>query len=246
MKQYGLIGHPLSHSFSKKYFADKFDKENILDCSYELFDIENVDLFQHVLESNTNIKGLNVTIPYKESILKFLTEVDPIAETIGAVNTIKISKNTIKGYNTDYYGFKKSLKPFLDINHERALILGTGGASKTVKYVLNELNIDCLTVSRSPKNETEIGYDDINEFVLKHHQIIVNTTPVGMYPNTDQLPQLNYDKLTEKYLLYDLVYNPLETEFLKKGKSKGAITLNGMEMLKLQAEKSWEIWNTSD
>ena len=246
MKQYGLIGHPLSHSFSKKYFTEKFEKENILDCFYELFDINSINHFPEIVNQNPNLKGLNVTIPYKEQILPFLTDIDETAKQIGAVNTIKLSdnKNTIKGYNTDYYGFKKSLKPFVDINHERALILGTGGAAKTVKYTLNELNIDCLFVSRNPENENEIAYNDINEYVIKHHQIIVNTSPVGMAPNVEDFPSINYNQLTSKHLLYDLIYNPTETAFLKKGKEKNCITLNGMEMLTLQAEKSWEIWNS--
>jgi len=244
MKQFGLIGQSLSHSFSKNYFSEKFIKENIIDSSYELFEIDNINFFPDLLNTYPNLKGLNVTIPYKESILKHLTDIDQHAETIGAVNTIKISNSSkeLKGYNTDYYGFKKSLKPFLDINHERALILGTGGAAKTVKYVLNELNIDCLVASRTP-NKSEISYDDINEHVIKHHQLIVNTTPIGMYPNIEGFPKLDYDKLTKRHFLYDLVYNPEETVFLKKGKEKGCITLNGLEMLKLQAEKSWEIWN---
>ena len=246
MKQYGLIGHPLSHSFSKKYFTEKFEKENILDCSYELFDIENISSFNEILKQNTNLKGLNITIPYKESILCLLTDIDETAKQIGAVNTIKLSNNgkDIKGYNTDYYGFKKSLKPFLDINHERALILGTGGAAKTVKYVLNELNIDCLLVSRNPKAENEIAYNEINEYIIKHHQLIINTTPIGMFPNIEDSPLINYNELTKKHLLYDLLYNPTETKFIKKGKQQGCITLNGMEMLTLQAEKSWEIWNS--
>lgn len=246
MKQYGLIGHPLSHSFSKKHFTNKFEIENIADSSYELFDIENINLFPKILKENPNLKGLNVTIPYKESVISFLTDIDETAKTIGAVNTIKISNQSkqIKGYNTDYYGFKKSLKPFLDINHERALILGTGGAAKTVKYALNELNVDCLLVSRNPKNENEIAYTDINEYVIKHHQLIINTTPVGMFPNIENYPLLDYNSLTQKHLLYDLIYNPIETIFFKKGKQKGCITLNGMGMLKLQAEKSWEIWNS--
>ena len=245
MKQYGLIGHPLSHSFSKKYFSEKFKREHILDCSYDLFDIENISLLPDIFKKNPKLKGLNITIPYKESVLDFLSEIDKNAKEIGAVNTIKLGLNSnIKGYNTDYYGFKKSLKPFLDNNHERALILGTGGASKTVRYVLNELNIDCLLVSRNPKNKNEISYHDINKYVIKHHQLIVNTTPIGMFPNVEDLPPFNYELLTSKHLLYDLIYNPSETEFLKKGKQKGCITLNGMEMLKLQAEKSWEIWNS--
>ncbi len=246
MKQYGLIGHPLTHSFSKKYFTEKFTKESITDSSYELYDIENIDLISDVINNNQNLKGLNVTIPYKESIMGLLTEIDSKAKAIGAVNTIKISedKKSLKGFNTDYDGFKKSLKPFLDINHERALILGTGGASKTVKFVLNELNIDCLMVSRNPKKDDEISYDDVNEYVIKHHQIIVNTTPIGTFPNVNEYPSIKYENLTDKHLLYDLVYNPEETGFLKKGKAKGCITINGLQMLKIQAEKAWEIWNS--
>tara|TARA_B100000809_G_scaffold247024_1_gene275607 strand:+ start:14757 stop:15503 length:747 start_codon:yes stop_codon:yes gene_type:complete len=246
IKKYGLIGHPLSHSFSEKYFTEKFEKENISNCSYKSFDIENIDILPKLIETTENLRGLNVTIPYKEKVLPFLTDIDATAKAIGAVNTIKLTynKKVLKGYNTDYYGFKKSLKPFLDINHERALIFGTGGASKTVKYVLNELNIDCLIVSRSPKNDDEISYEDVNEYVIKHHQIIINTTPVGMFPDIESFPKFDYNNITPKHLLYDLIYNPLETEFLKKGKQQGCITLNGLQMLKLQAEKSWEIWNS--
>jgi shikimate dehydrogenase len=246
MKQYGLIGHPLTHSFSKKYFTQKFEQENILDSCYELFDIENITIIKEVLTNNSNLKGLNVTIPYKESVIEYLTEIDEKAKAIGSVNTVKISEDnkSLKGFNTDYDGFKKSLKPFLDINHERALILGTGGASKTVKFVLNELNIDCLMVSRNPINNNEISYNDVNEYVIKHHQIIVNTTPIGTFPNVEEYPAIDYDNLTNKHLLYDLVYNPEETEFLRKGKLKGCITINGLQMLKIQAEKAWEIWNS--
>lgn len=245
MKKYGLIGHPISHSFSKKYFTEKFEKENILDCSYELFDIEEIDQLYEILQKTKNLEGLNITIPYKEKVFPFLTEIDETAKAIGAINTIKISQesNSIKGYNTDYYGFKKSLKPFLDINHERALIFGTGGASKTVKFVLNELNIKYLLVSRTPKNDDEISYIDVNKYVIKHHQLIINTTPIGMFPNIEVFPEFNYENLTSKHLLYDLIYNPVETDFLKKGRQQGCITLNGLQMLKLQAEKSWEIWN---
>jgi shikimate dehydrogenase len=246
MKQYGLIGHPLSHSFSKNYFSEKFEQENITESSYELFDIENVDKILEIIRSNPKLSGLNVTIPYKETVMKHLTEIDQRAQEIGAVNTIKFSDDnkTLKGFNTDYDGFKNSLKPFLDINHERALILGTGGASKTVKFVLNELNITCLMVSRNPKNADEISYEEVNQYVMKHHQIIVNTTPIGTFPNVNDFPSLPYENLTDKHLLYDLVYNPALTEFLKKGKEKGSITINGLQMLKIQAEKSWEIWNS--
>jgi shikimate dehydrogenase len=245
MKQYGLIGHPLTHSFSKKYFSAKFIRENILDCSYTLFDIESIAHLKDILLNNSNLKGLNVTIPYKESVIPFLTEIDSKAKAIGAVNTIKIStdKKKVKGFNTDYDGFKNSLKPFLNIHHERALILGTGGASKTVRFVLNELNIDCLMVSRNPKNSNEISYEEVNKYVMMHHQIIINTTPVGTFPKINQCPDIAYDMLTTKHLLYDLVYNPEETLFLKKGNEKGCITINGLQMLQIQAEKAWKIWN---
>ncbi len=245
MKQYGLIGHPLSHSFSKKYFNEKFENDHLSGCSYDLFDIENIEQLPEILRSSPNLCGLNVTIPYKQSVLQYLNEIDEKAKEIGAVNTILINQQNgqLKGFNTDYYGFKKSLKPFLEMQHERALILGTGGAAQTVFYVLKELNIDCLFVSRNPKTNNKIAYKDINDYVLKHHQLIVNTTPIGMYPNNEEFPNFDYNYLTPNHLLYDLIYNPVETEFIKKGKLKGCITLNGMEMLKLQAEKSWEIWN---
>jgi shikimate dehydrogenase len=246
MKQFGLIGHPLSHSFSANYFAEKFKKENIINCSYQLFDIEKIENINMILKEHKNLMGLNVTIPYKEVVFDFLDEIDAIAQEIGAVNTIKINPFTHKkkGYNTDYYGFKKSLKPFLAIEHQRALILGTGGASKAIHYVLKELNIDCLFVSRNPSAENEISYEDVNNYVIHHHQIIVNTTPIGTFPNIDNKPNIPYEFLTDQHLLYDLVYNPTETAFLKEGKNHKCITLNGLEMLQLQAEKSWEIWNS--
>lgn len=245
MKKFGLIGHPLTHSFSANYFAEKFKKEEITDCCYQLFDIDKIEFINNLIAQHNELIGLNVTIPYKEVVFDYLDEIDPIAKAIGAVNTITIHPTTKrkKGYNTDYYGFKKSLKPFLAIEHERALILGTGGASKAIHYALKELNIDCLFVSRNPKNENEIGYEDINKYVIQHHQLIINTTPVGTYPKVDEQPNLPYELLSDQHLLYDLVYNPSETSFIKKGKENGCITLNGLEMLKLQAEKAWEIWN---
>lgn len=243
MQTFGLIGHPLTHSFSKKYFSEKFEKEQITNCTYELFDIENIEKLNEILKSTKNLKGLNITIPYKEQVIPFLSELSPEAKKIGAVNTIKIDNEKLIGYNTDYHGFKQSLKPFIEITHERALILGTGGASKAVFHALNDLNIQCLFVSRNPKNNNEICYSDLNEYVFKHHQIIVNTTPLGTFPDTYNKPAIDYNSITSNHLLYDLVYNPEETLFLKEGKKKGAITLNGLEMLKLQAEKSWQIWN---
>lgn len=246
MKLFGLIGHPLSHSFSKKYFEEKFKKEGIEDCKYELFDLENCTELARVIDSNPDLIGLNVTIPHKEKAISLLDEIDSIAQEIGAVNTIRIDQfsKKLKGYNTDYFGFKNSLKPFLNHHHERALILGTGGASKAVEYALKDLNISCLKVSRNPQYDNEISYDEVNEFVILHHKLIVNTTPLGMSPNTTDCPNIPYEQLSENHFLYDLVYNPDETVFLRKGREKGCLTLNGLSMLKLQAEKAWEIWNS--
>jgi len=243
MKKYGLIGHPLTHSFSKKFFTEKFEKEQLIDCQYDLFDIPSINELSIILKNNPDLRGLNVTIPYKEKVMEFLDEIDEEAKKIGAVNTIKIENNKLIGFNTDYFGFKQSLKPFLEISQERALILGTGGASKAVYHALTSLNINCLFVSRNPKNENEISYEDVNEYVIRNHQIIVNTTPVGTFPNINEKPAIDYTQITDKHLLYDLVYNPTETQFLKEGKQKRAITLNGLQMLQLQAEKAWEIWN---
>ncbi|MCB0381394.1 MAG: shikimate dehydrogenase, partial [Flavobacteriales bacterium] len=192
MKKYGLIGHPLTHSFSKKFFTEKFEKEQFNDCQYDLFDISSINELAIVLKNNPDLRGLNVTIPYKEVVMDVLDEIDEEAKKIGAVNTIKIKNNKLIGYNTDYFGFKQSLKPFLEISQERALILGTGGASKAVYHALTSLNINCLFVSRNPKNENEISYEDVNEYVIRNHQIIVNTTPVGTYPNINEKPNIDY------------------------------------------------------
>lgn len=243
MKLYGLIGHPLSHSFSKKYFSEKFVKEHITDCEFLLFDIPSIKDLKNILAQNPNLKGLSVTIPYKEVVMEYLDEIDETAKQIGAVNTIKIENNKLIGYNTDYFGFKQSLKPFLEISQERALILGTGGASKAVYHALTSLNINCLFVSRNPKNDNEISYEEVNEYVIRNHQIIVNATPIGTFPNINEKPAINYNEITSKHLLYDLVYNPAETQFLKEGKQRGAMVLNGLQMLQLQAEKAWGIWN---
>ena len=243
MNTFGLIGHPLTHSFSKKYFTEKFEKQQINHCEYLLFDIPNISDLKAILKQHPTLKGLSVTIPYKEVVMEYLDEIDAEAKKIGAVNTIKIEGNKLIGYNTDYFGFKQSLKPFIEISQERALILGTGGASKAVYHALTSLNINCLFVSRNPKNDNEISYEDVNEYVIKHHQIIVNTTPIGTFPKIDEKPNIDYSLITSKHLLYDLVYNPAETQFLLEGKKRGAIVLNGLQMLKLQAEKAWELWN---
>lgn len=247
MDIYGLIGHPLTHSFSKKYFDEKFARENI-NAGYQLFDLPSVENFPAILKDK-NLKGLSVTIPYKESIIPYLNILDETARKTGAVNCIKIEqkeeKPFLSGYNTDVYGFRQSLKPFLENKHHRALVLGTGGASKAVQYVLKEIGIDFLLVSRNPDGQKEISYKELNQYAIKAHLLIVNTTPLGMFPNVDEFPPIPYEALTPDHFLYDLVYNPEETVFLKKGKEKGTLVLNGLDMLKMQAEKAWEVFNLS-
>ena len=247
MKLYGLIGFPLSHSFSKGYFTDKFEKENIANSLYENFPIENVDKIIDIIISNQDLIGLNVTIPYKEQVIKYLNEIDDAVKEIGAVNTIKVKRENekiyLKGYNTDVYGFKNSLEPLLDKHDYKALILGTGGASKAIKYILNQLNINYISASIEELKENEIRYNEIDENMIKDRLIIINATPLGTYPNIDTCPDILYEAVTQNHILYDLVYNPDETLFLKKGKERGAKVKNGLEMLHLQAEKSYEIWN---
>jgi len=258
-KIFGLVGYPLSHSFSKKYFIEKFEKENIIDCEYNLYPLENINQFPRLIVDNPTILGLNVTIPYKESIIPFLDELDETAKAVGAVNCIKIipgSENKgsrLIGYNTDVFGFKQSIKPFLETQHERALIIGTGGASKAVAYVLKEIGIDCFFVSRNKeeksRNENQassdkfFSYDELNDYIIKTFKLIINTTPIGMYPNINEAPELPYNFITSSHLLYDLIYNPTETEFLKRGKLQGASTVNGLSMLHQQAEEAWRVWN---
>ncbi len=243
MKSFGLIGRSLQHSFSKDYFDKKFIKEKIQDCEYALFELSKIEEIKFLTQNNPQLRGLNVTIPYKESVIPFLDEIDAESKEIGAVNTIKILNGKLKGYNTDVIGFRNSIKPFLENIHTRALILGSGGASKAIANVLKKLGIQVLFVSRNPKGDHQISYADINEYVIKHHLLIINTTPLGTFPNVEEMPTLPYHLLTPQHFLYDLVYNPTETQFLKKGKEKGAICINGEQMLKIQAEEAWKIWN---
>jgi shikimate dehydrogenase len=260
-KKYGLIGYPLSHSFSKNYFNEKFEKENITDSEYELFPIKNIQELKSLIENQPALKGLNVTIPYKETVIPYLDELDETAKAVGAVNCIKIENydskdfklqksnfrnQTLKGYNTDVFGFRQSIKPFLETQHERALILGTGGASKAVHHVLKEIGIDCYFATRDKsgsENEKIFEYKELNEYMIAAFKLIVNTTPLGMFPHVDTAPEIPYQHITSSHLLYDLVYNPAETEFLKRGKAQGASTVNGLSMLKQQAEEAWRIWN---
>lgn len=242
-KRFGLLGRNINYSFSKGYFTEKFNTENFAGYTYENFDIPDIISFPEIIKKNPDLKGLNVTIPYKESVIPFLDKLSKKATKIGAVNTIKISKKgKLKGYNTDYYGFQKSLKPLLASHHKKALILGTGGASKGVAFALDELNIQYTFVSRDAKKNA-IGYDQINAATFDNYQIIINSTPVGTSPNTDAFPLLPYDYFTAKHIAYDLIYNPAETQFLKKAKKQGAQIKNGLDMLIFQAEKAWKVWN---
>lgn len=243
MRKFGLIGKDISYSFSQNYFKTKFSSENITDASYENFDIPNIESVKTILE-NSQIAGLNVTIPYKESIIPYLDKLHKKAKKIGAVNTIKLNKKQqLVGYNTDCYGFKKTLKPWLQSVHKQALILGTGGASKAIAFTLNELGISYQFVSRSSENESHLTYKYLTESIISEHLIIINCTPLGTFPNILNAPKIPYEFLTKNHILYDLIYNPEETQFLKQGRLKNATTINGLQMLKFQAEKAWQIWN---
>ncbi|RTY98764.1 shikimate dehydrogenase [Flavobacterium sp. RSP49] len=242
-KRFGLLGRNISYSFSKGYFTDKFNNENFTGCTYENFDIPEITALPEILKNTLNLKGLSITIPYKETVIPFLDKLSKKAELIGAVNTIKITKKgTLKGYNTDYYGFKKSLEPLLQPHHKKALILGTGGASKGVAFALDELGIPYTFVSREAK-ENAIEYNRINATTFDNYQIIINSTPVGTSPNVDAFPLIPYEFFTGKHIAFDLIYNPAETQFLKKAKQQGAQIKNGLDMLIFQAEKAWKIWN---
>lgn len=242
----GLIGTSLTHSFSKKYFEQKFENLSLKNHSYELFELKDITELPNFLDTNKELRGFNVTFPFKENILPFLDKLDPEANQIGAVNTVSVSwknnKRFLTGHNTDVIGFRKSIKPFLANTHERALLLGTGGASKAVRYVLESLGITTLLVSRQPK-KGEISYEEINDYVIKYHKLIVNCTPLGTFPEVTNKPNIPYSLINESHMLMDLVYNPELTEFLKLGKEQGASTTNGLSMLYNQADEAWRIWN---
>ena len=242
MKLFGLIGFPLSHSFSEKFFSEKFEREDIEDCKYELYPLENIEDIRLLFEVNKDLKGLNVTIPYKESVIEYLDDLDDIAQKIGAINCIKIDEIQRVGYNTDYAGFRDSLKPLLKKHHTQALVLGTGGASKAVVYALQELGISTTLVSRKT-GAAQLTYADINKEIIDNHTIIINCSPVGMYPDINQCPDIPYQFINSAHILYDLVYNPGKTMYLQHGEKQGATIKNGLEMLELQAEYAWEIWN---
>ncbi|MFT7588342.1 MAG: shikimate dehydrogenase [Limisphaerales bacterium] len=243
IKLYGLIGYPLSHSFSPAYFADKFLKEGILNSSYKLFPLESIEAFTDLIIDHPELKGLNVTIPYKQAVIPYLLELDEAAKAIGAVNTICFTGNGLIGHNTDWLGFRDSIQPLLKPHHKKALVLGTGGSSKAVHYALEQMGIQSASVSRTAAEHVDFTYQDIDPAVLEEYHIIVNTTPLGMTPDRLSRPDIPYHILSEKHLLFDLVYNPEKTVFLIKGEKAGALYKNGLEMLHFQAEQAWAIWN---
>ncbi len=243
MRQFGLIGFPLSHSFSKGYFANYFLTENIADAQYENYPIETIDAFLNLWKDNPNLKGLNVTIPYKKAVIPFLQNPSTVVETIQACNCIRLYEGALYGYNTDVIGFEQSLLPFLKPHHQKALIFGTGGAAAAVEWVLRKLGIPYQLVSRKPAPGV-LSYDAIDAGVIAAHSLLINTSPVGMFPQVEEAPLLPYEAITPIHHLYDLIYNPAETKFLALGAQQGATIQNGLEMLHIQANASWDLWNS--
>ena len=241
-KRFGLVGKDISYSFSQTYFTKKFEQLHLKNHSYRNYDLQEISTLKQVIATE-NIEGLNVTIPYKELVIPLLKDLDKTAAEIGAVNTIKFTPNGLKGFNTDAYGFQKSLEINLKASHKNALILGTGGASKAISYVLKKLRIPSKLVSRNPKNG-QLSYKELDNNILKEHQIIINCSPVGTYPKITDKPNIPYQYLSNNHFLFDLIYNPEKTKFLKEGEKMGAVIQNGLKMLEYQAEKSWEIWNS--
>ncbi|MFD0976114.1 shikimate dehydrogenase family protein [Salinimicrobium gaetbulicola] len=242
MRKFGLIGQNISYSFSRNYFSEKFLREGI-SGSYENFDLENISEFPAVLKENPELKGLNVTIPYKEEIIPFLDSLNPVASEIGAVNTIKLeTSGRLIGYNTDYFGFAEALKPYLKEHHKKALILGTGGASKAIAYALKTLDIEYKFVSRKASEE-KLSYEELNEQMLKEYTLLVNCSPLGTFPKIEEHPKIPFQHLTRNHLIFDLIYNPPQTRLMELAKVQGATVVNGQKMLELQAEKAWDIWN---
>ncbi len=246
MKTYGLIGYPLEHSFSQNYFTEKFQKENI-DARYLNFPISDIKFFPELIEKHPYLAGLNVTIPYKQQVIEYLDHLSPVAQEVGAVNVIHIQwqekKPVFTGYNTDIIGFSRSIEPLLQPGHKKALILGTGGASKAVAYGLSQLGLLYRFVSRKPQHPSQVSYESLTPEIINAYKVIVNTTPIGMSPNTDACPDIPYEGVTNSHVAFDLIYNPETTLFMQKCADKGATTKNGLEMLHLQAEAAWDIWN---
>ena len=240
-KLYGLIGKNIDYSFSKEFFTNKFKKEK-LDCTYINFDIKEIEDLKKIINGN-DISGLNVTIPYKERIINYLDFVSPIAKEIGAVNTISFNNGVLSGYNTDYLGFYDSIKKEISQN-TKALILGTGGASKAIAYALKLLNVEYLFVSRFTNNKNHILYNELDKKIIDKYNLIINCSPIGTYPKTTEIPNIPISLITNKHIVYDLIYNPVKSELLKQSEEKGAKVINGYQMLKIQAKESWKIWNT--
>ncbi len=248
MRQFGLIGYPLSHSFSKGYFADKFQQQEINDAQYENYPIASINEFKKLWENDQDLLGLNVTIPYKKEVIPFVQYPSLVVKEINACNCIRKFNGALYGYNTDVIGFQKSLQPNLKPHHTHALILGTGGAAAAVEWVMKNLNIEYKFVSRTQSENfdaTYIAYNELTPELIASHTLIINTSPLGMYPNVNEAPAIQYDAITSKHHLFDLIYNPTETLFLKNGAAQGATTQNGLEMLHIQAEESWRIWTAS-
>ncbi len=243
MRRYGLIGYPLGHSFSQPFFTEKFTKEGITDCVYQNFPIPEIAVLKEILANHTDLAGLNVTIPYKEQVIPFLHHMEPVVRAIGACNCIRIENGELTGFNTDVLGFERSLNEFLQPGHKKALVLGTGGAAKAVCYVLEQKGIEYLIISRTPSSLNQRSYEQVTPAIVDEYTLIVNTTPVGMYPKEDAWPALPYEAMSARHYLYDLVYNPAKTQFLRRGEAQGAAIKNGMDMLVIQAEESWRIWN---
>lgn len=245
MDKYGIIGYPLGHSFSPGFFNEKFKNEGI-DAVYERYELSQIDLLPEIIASNPELCGLNVTIPYKQQIMQYLDELSEEAREIGAVNVVKVTHNGknvhLKGFNSDVIGFSRSIEPLLEKHHKKALILGTGGAAQAIDYGLKQLGLETIKVSRYERLDT-IQYDKITPDVIKEYKVIINCTPIGMYPNTEECPNLPYEAMDSQHLLYDLIYNPDTTLFMKKGMERGAVVKNGLEMLLLQAYASWEFWH---
>jgi shikimate dehydrogenase len=252
MRRFALVGRNLPHTFSPKFFAQKFHLEQITDASYEAIELKSIDQIVAFVQQTQNLKGFNVTIPYKEEILPYLDALNGTAADISVVNTVKVSADNsgnthiagfkLEGFNTDSIGFSAEIRPLLKPGMDRALILGDGASAKTVEFVLNQIGIDCLKVSRKGTAET-ISWEELNDYVIKHHRLIVNTTPIGQFPNLSEQPVIPWENVSNQHLIFDLIYNPEQTAFLNSAALKGARIQNGMGMLRLQAEKSWEIWN---
>jgi len=244
MRLFGLIGYPLSHSFSKKYFSEKFEQEGLTDCRYDLFPVETIEKFPEICKSHPELVGLNVTVPYKKAVLPYLDSVENIPGELKACNCIKIQQGKLIGYNTDCTGFEKSFIPLLKPHHQKALVLGNGGATAAVIFVLKERGLDFDIVSRTVHNGSTLTYKDVDKRIIEDHLVIINTTPLGMYPGTNGCPDIPYQFIADQHFLFDLVYNPSKTLFLQKGEERGATIKNGGEMLLFQAEESWRIWNS--